>query len=183
MRMRREGLRGSPVILGVGNPVYGDDGAGYCVAMALKECGCEQALPVPTLTLGDAALLEGADPAIIIDVADWIEGDYGVYRLSASGEELAEASLAEAAHEAKPIHVAAQALALGLASEVYLVLVRPERLGFGEGPSREVLERALRAARKVIPALARGCDPDWGCVEEKLRECEGDPTAGLPLRG
>jgi len=137
-------------------------------------------VPIPTLTLGDVSFLEGADTAVIVDVAEWIDGEYRLYRLDAGLEELAEASIVEGAHEVAPIHLAAQARALGLTTgEVYLLLIKPERLGFGVGPTRRVLARALDAARKLLPNTVPDCKPDWRCVEEELDECSENPTAGL----
>ncbi len=175
------------LLVGVGNPMYGDDAIGYCIARALEEClsmNSREHIKViakPTLTIADAALLGEAAKTVIIDSAEGLESEYRLYKITGSEEELAEYSRPLDSHSVSPINIVAVARSAGVSvGDVYLLLVKPSRISFGEGLSREAAERALRALRFLCNRITSvECRPDHDCVEEKLGECIGNPLVGL----
>jgi hydrogenase maturation protease len=141
------------LVLALGNPHRGDDGAGPAVAAAL------QASPLPRNTsvvdggtpgLETALLLQGYRRAIIVDAADmglepgeWARWQFGQADLEAAAmvESLHEAGLAEALTLGEALGI--------LPAEIVLYGIQPHETGWGEGLSASVAA-AIPAVRVAI---------------------------------
>ncbi len=177
------------LLLGVGNTLYGDDGAGYCLVKAVEACGGVEGASVEAvqrLNPGHFSLLEGYDAVVFVDAAllpDMPEdAEAGLVELDPgrlSEEEVAEIIRATDPHGMDPVRL----LVLGYATGVYrgrglLVAVRPRRIEFMEGLSGEVVEalsgKALRMLGEALERLGARLRADPGCVSRWLRErCKG----------
>lgn len=76
---------GRTIIIGIGNPILGDDGAGWRVAEAIKAVISDQSsVEVECLSLGGLSLMErlvGYERAILIDALESGEGPIGSVRV------------------------------------------------------------------------------------------------------
>ncbi len=130
------------LILGLGNPLQGDDGVGGRVVEALERRALPRDVEVMdggTPGIGLVNLLEGRRRVIIVDAAEMGEPPGRVRRFQPQ-----EVTLTGSA-ERISLHRSGVADALGLARELGLALpeiivfgVQPARVGWGEGLSTEV---------------------------------------------
>jgi hydrogenase maturation protease len=154
------------LIVGVGNTLRGDDGAGpetarrlaEALAVTLEEHAGEDAVRLLLLhQLTPEVALELAQPdveaAIFTDAAaDSAPGEVRVLRLHAAGGD------APSSHHVAPALLLAMAQALyGRCPPAWLVTVGGAAYGHGEGFSPEVaaaLERMPAVARELLPDIA-----------------------------
>jgi hydrogenase maturation protease len=153
------------LILGLGNPLRGDDGVGSAVIAMLRSPRFAAALP-PTCTLRDggtpgletALLLDGYGRALIIDAAE-MGLDPGGVRIFAPDEvrlHIQAAGLRSFTHMAG----LAEALALGAAlgdmpAEIAIVGIQPASLNWEIGLSPAVAAAVPVACEHVIGWLRR----------------------------
>ena len=138
----------SELILGLGNPLRGDDGVGCRVAEELARRELPpgvQALDGGAAGLGLLDLLEGWKRVVIVDAAEMGRRPGEFVRFTPAGVRLASASGRFSLHHAGLSEVLALADALGRPlPEVVIFGVQPARVGWGEGLSPAV-EAALPA--------------------------------------
>lgn len=152
------------IIIGLGNPILGDDGLGWRVAERVREClqqlpECDGSVEVECLSVGGLALMErmvGYRRAILIDAITIGEGEVGDLQsvpLDALPD-LADGHL-DSAHDSS----LQAALALGremgyeLPCEIRVVGVRTGRvLDFSDRLS-EPVEAAVRPATEAVLEL------------------------------
>jgi hydrogenase maturation protease len=137
------------LILGLGNPLQGDDGVGCRVAEALEHVdlpGEVEVLDGGTPGVGLVNLLQGRQRAILVDAADMDQPPGSVVRFRP------EDVLLTGSAERFSLHRSGVADALALASALKLPLpeivvfgIQPERVGWGEG-----LSPAVQAAVQVV---------------------------------
>jgi len=146
-----EHLSGRVVIVGVGNPMKGDDGFGPAmierlqdrVQASLFDCGT-----VPENFLGPIRE-EQPQTVLVLDAADFSErpGAIGVFDSSEwRGGGFSSHSLS--------LKLFADLISQDTGASVYLVAVQPKRLGFGEQMSPEVREGCRRLQRWLEDALS-----------------------------
>lgn len=154
------------LILGLGNRILGDDGAGSCFAEALSTLELPQWIRVVDGGLGGMELLEeieNSDVLFLVDSASPEEvprGDVRVYKVSEtlplSSEEIAMMIARAGSHGVTPEILLAIALTLGkLPKETYVV-------GIGSA-SIEIVDRLSSEARG-------GCVKALRFIEEVLRD-------------
>ena len=167
-------------VVGVGNTFLGDDGVGYCVARALQECG---GLGVPvhavqTLNPGHVELLEGLEAVVFIDSypADAMPEGSDVVVIEADASRLGPPDALDVAsivdtiepHSLDPLRLTVLARAAGVfTGRVWVLGVRVERLEFGAGLSRPVIERLsklLDALSSLLARLGVRAEIDRSCV-------------------
>ena len=187
--MKTRDAAGRVLVLGVGNTLYGDDGAGYCLVRAVEACGGVEGArleAVQRLNPGHFSLLEGYDWVVFVDAAVLPDmpgdADAGLVELDPSRlseEEIAEIVMATDPHGMDPVRL----LVLGRAAGVYngkglLVAVRPRRIEFMEGLSGETVKvlsgKALGYLEEALARLGARLRADRGCVARWLSEnCRG----------
>jgi len=148
-------LRGRVTVVGIGNPLRGDDAAGCLVARSLRSApGLEaiEAEEVPENHLG-AVAASRPDTIVLVDAVD----------LGAAPGSLALVETAELARftpttHRVPLDLLATWLGRETGAEVLLVAVQPRRIGWGEPVSPEVGE----AARLVAATLNRALENHAG---------------------
>ena len=147
-------------VIGVGNPLRGDDGAGPAVVEMLED----QAMPpdVDLIDGGEAGLglvglMEGADRVVLIDAAEMGE-EPGATRVFDLSEVLIAADDPGCSiHNARTGSALRMAKALGcLPSEVRIVGVQPKRMGWATGLSSEV-SRALPLVLETVLEVLGPC--------------------------
>ena len=159
-------MDGPTLVIGLGNPILGDDGVGWRVADAVERRLVDDAAPGPAaverLAVGGLALMErliGWQRAIIIDsyVSD---GTPGVVR-SSSLAALAGRPVGhlDSAHDAPLSGALAAGRALGaqLPDDIVVVTVdMPWRDVFDDALSAPVEAAVERAADAVLALMSRG---------------------------
>lgn len=176
------------LIMGVGNPLFGDDGVGSCLAMALA--ACHPALNVEvreTPGLWEIGILSGWEAVIFIDAVrgDAKEGPklFKIETGRLGEEEVRELLSSLDPHRASPIALALLSVAAGAsAGDWYLLGIPVLSLELGHGLSSETLENAKRALRLLERLLRRrGCalSLDLKCIEEELGKlCSSEAVGG-----
>lgn len=150
------------LIVGLGNPILGDDGIGWRVAEAVRALA--PPVEIDCLALGGLSLMERLidyDRAIIIDAIQTQEGEIGqVYTLGLDELPNFSAGHTTAAHDTS----LATALNLGrsmgarLPSEVTIVAIEAKRVyDFSENLTPAV-EKAIPAATQAVLALLQGTE-------------------------
>jgi len=134
------------LVLGLGNPLRGDDGVGPRVIEELNRRGLPEG--VTTLDAGTGGVdllhvLEGWERAIVVDAAD-VDREPGQYvRFTPEEARLVESADGFSLHNAGLAEVLALAKAAGQPlPELVIFGVQPEKIGWGEGLSPAV-EAAL----------------------------------------
>lgn len=146
----RERLQGKVVIVGVGNPLKGDDGCGPHmiqqlqgqVKAALFECGT-----VPENFIGPIRD-QHPDTVLVLDAADFSAqpGEVGVFEASqwrGGGFSTHNFSL----------DLFADLLMADSNADIYLVAVQPKSTGFDQPMSSEVKEGCKKLKRWLLPLL------------------------------
>lgn len=147
--------RASTLVVGLGNPILGDDGVGWRVAHEVQARLADPDVEVTCLALGGVALMErlvGYRRAIIID-AMTTDAPLGSVR-SVPLEELSNPASGHTASSHDTSLATAlnlgQKLGASLPEEVWVVAVEAERLyEFGTGLSPAVAAAVPEAARHV----------------------------------
>jgi len=141
------------LILGLGNPLQGDDGAGCRVAQALEGQALPndvQAMDGGTPGVGLLNLLEGRRRVIIIDAAEMGKPAGEVVRFRPEEVTLTGSAQRFSLHRSGAADALALARELGLALPDMVVFgVQPERVDWGEGLSPSV----QAAMPKLIQAV------------------------------
>ncbi len=176
------------LVFGMGNTFYGDDGIGYCLAKALRECASIEGIElvsIQALNPGHSSLLEGYDYAVFIDALIDPEAppdaEIVVYELDPSKLDSADIVLAIEGiepHSLDPLKLLVLARAANLFhGKGYLIGIRPERIEFNKPLSQAVIKRGIKALVKLEEVTSKlGLRPriEYECVEEFLRSrCRG----------
>ena len=176
------------LVFGMGNTFYGDDGIGYCLAKALRECASLEGIElvsIQALNPGHSSLLEGYDYAVFIDALIDPEAppdaEIVVYELDPSKLDSADIVLAIEGiepHSLDPLKLLVLARAANLFhGKGYLIGIRPERIEFNKPLSQTVIKRGIKALVKLEEVTSKlGLRPriEHECVEEFLRSrCRG----------
>ncbi len=177
-------------VIGVGNPLYGDEAAGYCMAVALQRCSVLEGAEVLALDhLGPecALLLDGCDAAVFLDAGapDAAGEGYSVARIDTSRltpREAVEVLRSVEPHSLDPVGLAVIARSAGVShGDLYLVAVRASRVGLGAGLSEETVRSSLAALEALVALLERlgvRARLDGECVRRELVRC-GSSASGL----
>jgi hydrogenase maturation protease len=164
-------VRPRTVVIGLGNPILGDDGVGWRVADEVETLLAAALLagrPMPDIDIerlgvGGLRLMEvltGYESAILVDAAEFPDRPIGEVR-SCSFEDLADyaAGHLDSDHDASLRTALALGRRLGasLPSSIHAVTVQAHRTDvFGEELSVEVAAAVPEAARIVVELLAAG---------------------------
>lgn len=172
------------LVVGLGNPILGDDGVGWRVAEAVEETLRDAKSDAPPVeiayyALGGLSLMEqlvGYDEAIIVDAIQTRNGRIGsVYTLALDDLPDLSAGHTTAAHDTS-LQTALQlgrAMGAVLPTEITIVAVEAERVyDFCEELTPAVAAAVPRAAEEVIGLLTKGT---WR--EEKQRQAQQAPYA------
>ena len=155
-------------VVGVGNTFLGDEGVGYCVARALRECG-GVGVPVhavQTLSPGHVELLEGLEAVVFIDSypAEAMPEGADVVVIEADASRLGPPDALDVIgvvdtiepHSLDPLRLTVLARAAGVfTGRVWVLGVRVERLEFASGLSRQVIGRLPKLLDTLSSLLAR----------------------------
>jgi hydrogenase maturation protease len=190
--LSESGLGGSAkprlLVLGVGNTLLGDDGVGYCLVRAIRDCGGVEGARLAAVQMinpGHVDLLEGVDYVVFIDAylsEDMPEdADLAIVELDPSKLDSLDAALAIEGidpHNIDPLKLMVLARATGsFQGRGVLLGVKPERIEFNRGLSDRVRMRALKALHKLDEILGgKGAKlrADTDCVARWLGErCRG----------
>jgi hydrogenase 3 maturation protease len=136
-------LSGKVVVVGVGNPLRGDDAAGCLVAQALDGAPgvtVISAEEVPESYLGP---ITAARPDVVV-LVDAVELDAAPG--SAALLEMEELAARGASTHRAPLGLVAEFLRCETGADVFLLAIQPARLGFGDPVSPEVEESAASLA-------------------------------------
>jgi hydrogenase maturation protease len=159
-------MQPSVLILGLGNPLRGDDGIGCRVVEELVRRGLPdgvEALDGGAAGLGLLDLMEGWERVVIVDAAEMGRGPGEFIRLTPADVQLASTSDRFSLHHAGLSEVLALADALGRAlPEMVIFGVQPAVIGWREGLSPVV--------ETVLPALT-------DAILEEIIKPELSPTA------
>lgn len=149
------------ILIAVGNPYRGDDGAGPAVASAVREADPEVRV---VETDGEPSRLldawEGADLAVLVDAVHSDAAPVGhVHRLVVTGE--VSAPLAASAGAGSHGLGAGEAVALGralgrLPGRLVILGIEGERFGIGERMSAEVVASVRAVAGEVVELIGGG---------------------------
>jgi hydrogenase maturation protease len=151
------GCGGPARVLGMGNLLAGDDGAGVCVARLLAD-GYDF---TPDVEVIDGALLgfgvldvfDGGGPVLLVDALRTDAAPGTVYRLDADALLDLAPGVRLAAHEVEPVQQLRWYTALGSAPPTVLVCVAagPPRFGVGLGAEvRAALDTVVRVALEQL---------------------------------
>ena len=149
-------------MIGVGNPLAGDDGIGVAVIEQLEREGVPAGVEIVDGGTGGLTLLTlmaGARAVLLVDalemgrapgtVAGFVYAE-GFFRAEAAGLSLHQAGLGE---------VLALGAELGELPELFIVGIQPESLELGQGlsaPAAAALPKAVAAVRRWLVQFAGG---------------------------
>ena len=141
----------SVLILGLGNPLRGDDGIGPRVVEELNQHGLPDgvaAVDGGTGGVGLLGMLEGWSRVVVVDAADVGQEPGEFIRFTSEQAQIAESSDDLSLHNAGLADALALARALDRSLPPMVIFgIQPERIGWGEG-----LSPAVEAA---FPALVQ----------------------------
>jgi len=150
-------LRGRVTVVGIGNPLRGDDAAGCLVARGLRPAPCLQSIvaeEVPESHLGSVTASR-PDTIVLVDAVDM--------GAPAGSLALVEASdlngFTPTTHHV-PLDILARWLARETGADVVVAAVQPRRIGWGDPMSPEVGEGArllAGALNRAVESRAGGC--------------------------
>lgn len=148
------------LVLGLGNPLRGDDGVGSRVVEELERRRLPEgveAVDVGTGGLDLIHLIEGRQRVIVVDAAD-VKREPGQFvRFSLREVELLQADDQFSYHDAGLAEVLALARALGRSlPTVVLFGVQPQAIGWGQGLSPAVEATLPALVDAVIDEIRRG---------------------------
>jgi hydrogenase maturation protease len=141
------------LVLGIGNPILGDDGIGFYVAQELANKVKDKNIDVKDTSISGLNLLEliaGYDKVIIVDAIKTEDGEAGqIYKLS-PGDFTSTVHLATSIHDtnlATAIEIGKKLLAEQMPNEIVIFAVEVEEvIKFTE----EITEKAKEAIPKVV---------------------------------
>jgi len=150
------------LVVGLGNPILGDDGIGWRVAEAIQNLDIPDEVEVDCFALGGLSLMErliGYPRAIIIDAIQTRDGKIGqVYTLALEALPDLSAGHTTAAHDTSLQTALALGRAMGakLPDEVLIVAVEAQRVyDFSEELTPDV-EAAIPTATSAVMNLLNG---------------------------
>jgi len=145
------------LVLGLGNPLLGDEGVGVRVAEVLKSQALRPGVTVAeggTAGLGLIGLMEGYERVVIVDAADMGYPAGGVVRFTPAEVQFKAAGAPLSLHQVGLGETLALAEALEMApAEVVIIGVQPGRIEGGAGLSPEVEEAIPQIIRAVLDEL------------------------------
>jgi hydrogenase maturation protease len=145
------------LILGLGNPLLGDEGIGVRVVEELKRLELPDGVAVVeggTAGLGLIGLMEGYQRVIIVDAADMGHPPSRVVRFTPSEAQFKMAEAPLSLHQIGLGEVLALAKALEVApAELVIIGVQPSRTEGGVGLSSEVEEAIPQIIRIILDEL------------------------------
>lgn len=163
------------LIIGIGNPMYGDDAFGPLFTEALRDCG----YPCPMVTDEGgtfylSALLEGKRLCIFVDILEREYGEAGdVVVLGLKPEELSKYDYAvlfsreTAPHTVTPAHIVGMAYSAGMFSgEAVILGVVAANIDFGHGVSPLISSKVKYVCEKL--STLTGIRADCECVEKRF---------------
>ena len=152
------------LILGLGNPLLGDEGIGVRVVEELKGLELPDGVTVVeggTAGLGLIGLMEGYQRVIIVDAADMGRPPGRVVRFTPSEAQLKTAEAPLSLHEIGLGEVLALAKALEVApAELVIIGIQPSRVEGGVGLSPEVEGAIPQIIRIILDEL----DASWAAT-------------------
>ncbi len=149
---------GRTLVIGLGNPILGDDGAGWRAAEAVQ-ASAGPAVSVECHAGGGLSVMEqliGYDRAIVIDALQLGRGPAGSIYVCRLENLASPAGHLGSAHETDlpTALVLGRTMGLQLPAEVWVVGIEaPSVYDFGETLSRPVAEAVPAAARRVLELL------------------------------
>ena len=181
-------MRPRVLVFGMGNTFYGDDGIGYCLSKALRECTSLEGVElvsIQALNPGHSSLLEGYDYAVFIDAlidpeappdAEIIVHERDPSKLDSADIVLAIEGIEP--HSLDPLKLLVLARAANLFhGKGYVIGIRPKRIEFNKPLSQTVIRRGIKAItelEEIMNKLGLKSRIDHECVEEFLRSrCRG----------
>lgn len=148
------------LVLGLGNPLRGDDGVGPRVIEELERHGLPEgaeAVDAGTGGLDLIHLLEGRRRVIVVDAADLDRAPGHFMRFSPEEAELLQADDRFSYHDAGLAEALTLARSLGRPLPcIVLFGVQPEAVGWGQGLSRAVESTLPALVEAVMAELKRG---------------------------
>jgi hydrogenase maturation protease len=148
------------LVIGLGNPLLGDEGIGTRVVGELKELDLPAGVEVVeggTAGLGLIGLMEGYQRVIIVDAADMGRPPGHVVRFTPSEVQFKTAEAPLSLHQIGLGEALVVAEALEMApAELIIIGVQPSRLEMGVGLSPEVEGTIPQAVRMILDELDAG---------------------------
>ena len=145
------------LILGLGNPLLGDEGIGGRVVEELRGLALPDGVDViegGTAGLGLIGLMEGYQRVIIVDAADMGRPPGHIVRFTPSEVQFKTAEAPLSLHQIGLVEALALAEALEMApAELIIIGVQPSRLEMGVGLSPEVEGAIPQVVRMVLDEL------------------------------
>ncbi|MGB9723858.1 MAG: hydrogenase maturation protease [Chloroflexia bacterium] len=147
------------LILGLGNPLRGDDGFGPAVVEALSRLDLPAGVEVldgGTAGLGLLPTIAGRERLLVVDVAEMGRpaGSLAHFRWPEVG--LAGSASTLSLHQAGLAEVLALAERLGWApKEVHIFALQPVSLGWQKGLSRPAREKVTEAVAAILAEVSR----------------------------
>ena len=150
MFMFKDILKGKVVIIGIGNPLRGDDGFGPVLIERLKgniQAVCIDAGEAPENYIGKI-IKERPDSVLIVDVVH-LGLEVGKYAILRKGD-LVKSGFTT--HDMS-LHMFIEHLEKGTQADIYILAVQPGRLIFGE----EISDRLKKTLKEITDALCTNC--------------------------
>jgi hydrogenase 3 maturation protease len=160
-------LSGTVVVVGVGNPLRGDDGAGCLVARRLAGAAGVSVLEteeVPESFVGDIAAA-GPDTVVLVDAVD-LGARPGAMALL----ERDQVALYSPTTHRLPLSLVMDVVHRRTCADVFLIGIQPADVAFGAAVSPEV-----SATVEVVAGLLSRCG---GWADQRPGKPRGEPAAG-----
>jgi hydrogenase maturation protease len=155
--MSTNGIEGTTLVLGVGNPLLGDEGFGVHVARRLKEVELPSHVKVLEGGIGGFNLLgflEEVERLLVVDVM-MLDAAPGELRLLKPGPELQEPGKEIISfHQIGVLELVQMWGLLGYEPEMLFLVTRPEKIEWSTELSPP-LQAAVERAIELIPVLCR----------------------------
>ena len=150
----RNRLQGKVLILGIGNPLRGDDAAGPELIRRLSNSSLPTVKPMLLLDVGEVPenylgkiVKERPDTIVLVDAVD-LGASPGTVRVVGKDDIRAEFL---STHSAS-LNMVAEYIEQETSADVFVLGIQPENLGFGEEisePVRESLEKIVKVLERV----------------------------------
>jgi hydrogenase maturation protease len=161
-------IRHSTLVLGLGNPLQGDDGVGIRVVEELERRQLPDHVEVMdggTPGVGLINLMEGRSRVVIVDAAEMDRAPGEVVRFRVEDVKLTGSSARFSLHRSGVAEALALAEALGVPlPEIVVYGVQPAQVGWGEGLSSETAAAIPALVETIIQETQ--LSPETGRLEE-----------------